>query len=132
QSLAALGAVPPELTRIADDDLQAGLKSLGTIPHRADAASPCFSPTRYRTLHEHARGGLGLVFVAEDLELQREVALKEIKPDHADDPNSRHRFLLEAQVNGRLEHPGIVPVYGLGHYEDGRPYYAMRFIKGET
>src|SRR5262249_11846447 len=42
------------------------------------------------------------------------------------------RFLLEAKVTGRLEHPGIVPVYGLGRYADGRPYYAMRFIEGET
>jgi eukaryotic-like serine/threonine-protein kinase len=126
QSLAALAAVPVELTALADNDLQASLQGLRTGPDRSAPGS------RYRTLHEHAQGGLGLVFVAEDLELQREVALKEIKPDHAHDPNSRNRFLLEARVNGRLEHPGIVPVYGLGHYEDGRPFYAMRFIQGET
>src|SRR5438270_66668 len=48
------------------------------------------------------------------------------------DPVSQARFLLEAKVTGRLEHPGIVPVYGLGRYADGRPYYAMRFIEGET
>ncbi len=42
------------------------------------------------------------------------------------------RFLLEAEVTGGLEHPGIVPVYGLGQYEDGRPYYAMRFIRGDS
>src|SRR5206468_3829049 len=52
--------------------------------------------------------------------------------DHAYDPVSQSRFLLEARVTGRLEHPGIVPVYGLGRYADGRPYYAMRFIEGET
>ena len=51
---------------------------------------------------------------------------------HADDPASRPRFLLEAEVTGGLEHPGIVPVYGLGGYADGRPYYAMRFIRGEA
>ena len=51
---------------------------------------------------------------------------------HADDPNSRQRFLLEAEITGGLEHPGIVPVYGLGTYGDGRPYYAMRFIKGDS
>ena len=45
---------------------------------------------------------------------------------------SRHRFLLEAEITGGLEHPGIVPVYGLGAYADGRPYYAMRFIRGES
>jgi serine/threonine protein kinase len=51
---------------------------------------------------------------------------------HADDHVSRQRFLLEAEVTGGLEHPGIVPVYGLGNYGDGRPYYAMRFIRGES
>ena len=52
--------------------------------------------------------------------------------DHADDPDSRSRFLLEAEITGGLEHPGIVPVYGLGHHADGRPYYAMRFIRGDS
>ena len=73
-------------------------------------------------LRLHARGGLGEVYVARDEELHREVALKEIQDEHADDPDSRARFLLEAEVTGRLEHPGIVPVYGLGHDADGRPY----------
>ena len=83
-------------------------------------------------LRPHARGGLGAVFVALDAELHREVALKQILDEHADDPTSRARFLLEAEITGGLEHPGIVPVYGLGAYADGRPYYAMRFIKGDS
>ena len=87
---------------------------------------------RFRVLRPHARGGLGAVFVALDAELNREVALKQILDGHADDPTSRHRFLLEAEITGGLEHPGIVPVYGLGAYSDGRPYYAMRFIKGDS
>ena len=68
----------------------------------------------------------------EDAELHREVALKEIQDQHADDPTSRGRFVLEAEITGGLEHPGIVPVYGLGTYADGRPFYAMRFIRGDT
>ena len=44
----------------------------------------------------------------------------------------RLRFLLEAEITGGLEHPGIVPVYGLGHHPDGRPFYAMRFVRGES
>ena len=83
-------------------------------------------------LRPHAKGGLGEVFVALDEELNREVALKEIQARHADNAESRQRFLLEAEITGRLEHPGIVPVYGLGAYTDGRPYYAMRFIKGDS
>jgi serine/threonine protein kinase len=87
---------------------------------------------RFRVLRPHAQGGLGAVFVALDAELNREVALKQILDRHADDPVSRQRFLVEAQVTGGLEHPGIVPVYGLGTYGGGRPYYAMRFIKGDS
>jgi tetratricopeptide (TPR) repeat protein/tRNA A-37 threonylcarbamoyl transferase component Bud32 len=87
---------------------------------------------RYRILQAHAKGGLGEIFLAEDLELHRTVALKEIRDRYAHDPQSRGRFILEAEVTGRLEHPGIVPVYGLGQYSDGRPFYAMRLIEGET
>jgi serine/threonine protein kinase/Tfp pilus assembly protein PilF len=87
---------------------------------------------RFRILKLHARGGLGQVSVAHDDELHREVALKEIQHRYADDPDSRDRFLREARITGRLEHPGIVPVYGLGCSHDGRPYYAMRFIKGDS
>ena len=87
---------------------------------------------RFRVLRPYARGGLGAVFVALDTELYREVALKQILEQHADEPISRQRFLLEAEVTGGLEHPGIVPVYGLGTYGDGRPYYAMRFIRGDS
>ncbi len=90
------------------------------------------SDHRFRLLRLHARGGLGAVFVAVDTELNREVALKQILDRHADDPSCRQRFLVEAEITGGLEHPGIVPVYSLGTYDDGRPYYAMRFIKGES
>jgi hypothetical protein len=79
---------------------------------------------RYRILRPHAKGGLGEVFVAEDQELHREVALKEIQEERAHDAVSRSRFLLEAEITSGLEHPGIVPVYGLCQYSDGRPFYA--------
>jgi formylglycine-generating enzyme required for sulfatase activity/tRNA A-37 threonylcarbamoyl transferase component Bud32 len=92
------------------------------------AASGC----RFRILRPLARGGLGEVYLAHDEEVGRVVALKEIHDQHADHPESRARFLLEAEVTGSLEHPGIVPIYGLGQYPDGRPYYAMRFIQGDS
>ncbi len=72
------------------------------------------------------------MFVALDGELHREVALKQILENYADDPVSRQRFVAEAEITGGLEHPGVVPVYGLGADPDGRPYYAMRFIKGDS
>jgi formylglycine-generating enzyme required for sulfatase activity/tRNA A-37 threonylcarbamoyl transferase component Bud32 len=86
---------------------------------------------RFRVLHHHADGGIGRVSVALDCELQREVAVKELQEKYADDPLVRQRFLLEVHVTGRLEHPGVVPVYSLGRDGRGRPFYAMRFVQGE-
>lgn len=87
---------------------------------------------RYRPVRAHARGGLGEVLLAEDGELRRPVALKRILPPYADSPLARRRFLREAEITARLQHPGIVPVYGLTTDTDGRPCYAMRFIEGES
>jgi eukaryotic-like serine/threonine-protein kinase len=87
---------------------------------------------RYRVLRLHARGGLGEVFLAHEGALDRAVALKEIQRQHADHPLSRARSLMEAKVTAALEHPGVVPIYGIGWHPDGRPYYAMRMIHGRT
>ncbi|TWT36103.1 Serine/threonine-protein kinase PknD [Posidoniimonas corsicana] len=87
-------------------------------------------PRRFTILRPHQQGGLGLVSIARDSDFNREVALKEILPASADDQHNRRRFVREAEITGALEHPGVVPVYSLGQYEDGRPYYAMRFIHG--
>ena len=97
-----------------------------------DVGAATGNAQRFRVVRPHARGGLGAVYVAIDTELHREVALKQILDQHADDPASRARFLIEAEITGGLEHPGIVPVYGLGAYADGRPYYAMRFVRGDS
>jgi tRNA A-37 threonylcarbamoyl transferase component Bud32 len=155
-SLAALRvepAVRQHLESLHDADVQGSVAALPATPSEAAApatragaaeasvASPATTGpllsaapagVRYRRLREHARGGLGEVFVALDEELNREVALKEIQDKHADHPDARARFLREAEVTGKLEHPGVVPVYGLGTYPDGRPFYAMRFIRGES
>lgn len=87
---------------------------------------------RFKILRPHAMGGLGQVSVAEDTELHREVALKEIQDRFSGDHISRERFMMEAEVTGRLEHPGIVPVYSLGRTESGAPFYVMRFIQGDS
>ena len=86
----------------------------------------------FRVLRPHARGGLGEVFVAFDRELNRTGRPQGVAARLAHDPASQARFLLEAEVTGSLEHPGIVPVYSLGRYADGRPYYAMHLVQGET
>ena len=142
KSLAAVTpavSVKEELERIDDPQLQATLAGLASYSDpeatRADrvyTADAAPAVARYRILRRHARGGLGEIFVALDEELHREVALKEMQEHHARDSVSRGRFLLEAEITGALEHPGIVPVYGMGQYRDGRPFYAMRFIKGDN
>ena len=60
------------------------------------------------------------------------MALKRIQHAQAGSADKRARFVVEAEITGRLEHPGIVPVYGLGTFDDGRPFYAMRFIRGDN
>ena len=147
-SLAALssaGFVAMDLKPVRDDDLQASLGHLARSPRAMSPAAvdpmatmlPSIrqsgsGSSRFRVLRPHARGGLGEVFVASDDELNRTVALKQIRDQYADDLESRARFMVEAEITGALEHPGIVPIYGLGSYADGRPYYAMRFIRGDS
>jgi serine/threonine-protein kinase len=142
QSLASVSSIRSarqELEQIADPDVQASLAHVAARPPGADlssttdysAGTPTSSGLRFRVLRPHARGGLGEVFVARDEELHREVALKQIQA-RRDDAPSRARFLLEAEVTGGLEHPGVVPVYGLGSHADGRPFYAMRLVKGDS
>jgi serine/threonine-protein kinase len=128
------------LGAVEDHELHATIGQIGSaITEPGDDRTVTYSVgattsdgQRFRVLRPHARGGLGAVFVALDEELHREVALKQILDSHADDPTSRHRFVNEAEITGGLEHPGVVPVYGLGTYADGRPYYAMRFIRGDS
>ena len=67
----------------------------------------------------HAKGGLGAVYKGTEKALNRSVAVKFIHHRMVGDTECRNRFLLEAEVTGRLEHPGIVPVYGIGEAENG-------------
>jgi len=91
-----------------------------------------FGAMPFTILRQHARGGLGLVNLARDEHIKREVALKQILPQHADNSTLKKRFLYEAQITGQLEHPSIVPVYTLGEDAAANPYYVMRFVKGRT
>ncbi len=132
---ATLSAVPDQparkfLSKMALSKLDRNEREGGPPPSTTETAESVGG--RYRILEFLAQGGLGRVLVAEDGELGRKVAVKEIKPKFADDAVCQQRFVLEAEITGGLEHPGIVPVYSLGNHPDGRPYYAMRLIYGET
>jgi WD40 repeat protein len=86
-------------------------------------------PGRYQMLGEHGRGGLGRVTRAHDRDLGRDIAIKElIARSHL----SEVRFLREALITARLEHPGIVPVYEAGRWPDGTPFYAMKLVAGRS
>ncbi len=101
-----------------------------------DPAAPeagAATESRYQRLSLHGAGGIGQVWLARDTELGRDVALKQLRPETAQDAASRARFLEEARVTGQLEHPNIVPVHDLVRPADGsQPYYIMRFVKGRT
>jgi serine/threonine-protein kinase len=102
-----------------------------TEPGRAPAAPP--TPAgRYELIAELGRGGMGAVLRARDRSLNRDLAVKVLLDRHQNDLALRRRFVEEAQVGGQLQHPGVVPVYELGELADGRPFFAMKLIKGRT
>ena len=90
---------------------------------------PKVQPGRYVQKAFHARGGMGEVWVGEDSEIGRQVALKRLRKEGT---QQKDRFLAEAQITGQLEHPGIVPVHDLGMDEEGNPFYVMKFVHGRT
>src|SRR6267378_1263242 len=97
---------------------------------REGANVPDLAGTRYRLLDRIARGGMGVVYTAEDENLQRRVALKVLDlPGRDGDLASR--LIREARVLAALEHPGIVPVHDVGTLADGRVFYTMKFVEGQ-
>ena len=89
------------------------------------------SGERYRVLRRLGKGGMGEVMLVRDLRIGREVALKRIRLA-APSERMRQRFLREASVQGRLEHPAIVPLYDLDHDEAGQPFFTMKKLAGTT
>jgi eukaryotic-like serine/threonine-protein kinase len=96
---------------------------------REGAESPDLAGTRYRLLDRIARGGMGVVYAAEDENLQRRVALKVLDVPGSDG-DLANRLIREARVLAALEHPGIVPVHDVGTLADGRVFYTMKFVEG--
>jgi WD40 repeat protein len=90
-------------------------------------------PDRYQQIREHARGGLGRVVRAVDKRLGRTVAVKELLRRGGPSSGANEaRFLREALITARLEHPGIVPVHEAGRWPSGDPYYVMKLVEGRT
>jgi serine/threonine protein kinase len=90
---------------------------------------PDLSGTRYELRELIARGGMGIVYAAEDEKLNRRVALKVLDSASAA-PELAQRLIREARILAQLEHPGIVPVHDAGLLPDGRVFYTMKFVEG--
>jgi tetratricopeptide (TPR) repeat protein len=86
----------------------------------------------FRILDEIGRGGMGIVYRARDEALGRDVAIKVLSDRYAADSPVAQRFAHEAQITGQLQHPGIPAVHQVGNLADGRPFLAMKLIKGST
>lgn len=113
------------------DPFQTQNWSPSSLEARLTAGATKNDSSRFQIIKQYAKGGLGVVYIAYDSQLQRDVALKQIRGDRERDAVSETKFHLEAEITGQLEHPGIVPVYALGSDSNGNPYYAMRFIRGQ-
>jgi serine/threonine-protein kinase len=138
---AGLAEVTTDLVRLSltgmdDADVRQLLAGVSSPPQGPVLPSTSANvPTggdRYTRSRLHAIGGIGLVWLARDASLGRDVALKELRPERGGRPEFLARFLREAQVTGQLEHPGIVPIYELGRRPDDQPFYTMRFVRGRT
>jgi hypothetical protein len=95
-------------------------------------AAPATRVWRYENLDEIARGGMGVVYKARDTVLRREVAVKVLQERFGAVSAAARRFLEEARIAGQLQHPGIPAIHDLGALPDGRPFLAMKLIKGRT
>ncbi len=125
------GAAPASPSRGAPPVLRP--KTVITEPGAPTRASdPIPAAPDYSVQRELGRGGMGVVYEAEQETLRRRVAIKMVLPRVAGERGVEDRFVREALVTGGLEHPNIVPVYDLGRTEDDRLYLGMRFVRGET
>lgn len=121
-----------------DPTLTSAPPHVGTAAFADTALSTANAPLltgnseRYRLGAEIARGGMGVVHRATDVILSREVAAKILQDRFALGSDGAQRFTDEARISAQLQHPGIPPVHDLGTLPDGRPFLAMKLIKGET
>jgi formylglycine-generating enzyme required for sulfatase activity len=125
---ATLSGAEPAITHSgADPAGTTGSARDGTV-----AAIPPASAARYALGEEIARGGMGAVYRATDTAFDREVAVKVLLDTYAPTSGTARRFHDEARITGQLQHPNIPAVHDLGTLPDGRPFLAMKLIKGQT
>jgi WD40 repeat protein len=101
-----------------------------SVPNLKNSVS--FVAGRYQLGDEIARGGMGAVFRVRDANLDRDLAVKVMLADPKDRPDLASRFVAEAKLTAGLQHPGVVPVHEVGTLPDGRPFFAMKLVRGRT
>ena len=114
-----------------DEPSFGGFSDPGLLPGE-EPTNPILDGPRYEVGALLGQGGMGTVHVARDRTLGRDVALKELRPELAEEAQAKGRLAREAAITSRLEHPSIVPVHDVGRLPDGRPYYTMRLVRGRT
>ena len=99
---------------------------------RPGVSAEQMAPAGYRLIQLLGRGGMGEVYLADDLTLGRQVAIKFLLAEKTDDPTARRRLLHEARAAAAVDHPNICTVYDTGETADGRVYFVMQYVEGET
>ena len=112
----SVSRIDPVKTGQVDDALAEGIESLG----------------RYQIEKEIGRGGMGIVYQARDLELNRSIAVKVLRKEYKGLEEAIQQFSNEAAIMGSLQHPGVIQIYQCGKTPDDRPFHAMKLIRGET
>jgi len=125
---ATAAQLPETVRRRKRDVSRVGLASLGETEDDGELLAEVPSGL-YELGREFARGGLGRILRAKDRRLRRDVAIKELLSKH---PKAEQRFIREAFITARLQHPNIVPIHEAGHWSDGKRFYAMKLVEGRT
>ncbi len=120
----------PKATHSQSDLITSGPES-AAVPSASVAVDVGAVLSGYKIVQKLGEGGMGAVFIAEDVALRRKVALKTMKPEMAAKESSRQRFFREARAAARIEHDNIVPIFQVGE-DNGVPFLAMALLKGES
>jgi serine/threonine-protein kinase len=121
------GEGTPGVVHVPSDDGSSSAQQPST-----DGIVPSGPAARLELFEQIGRGGMGVVLRARDPDLRRELAVKVLRDDLRHSPEMVRRFVEEAQIAGQLQHPGIVPIHELGRFDDDRPFFTMKLVKGRT
>ncbi|SFH71163.1 serine/threonine protein kinase [Planctomicrobium piriforme] len=132
QQIATLQKIREKFETQSRSSYPLGVSEPTNVPQSSGDEASVSVMTSVDQLQLYATGGLGRVFSGSDTVLHRDVAVKFLQQQHANRPRMLERFVAEAEITSRLDHPNVVPVHGFGWTATGQPFYVMRLIRGET